>query len=338
MILAIILTLAFLLIPFPQQQKLKGVAKPLAEYHLVSTGVGSFATTLVDHWTDQKISSLSISSERGGLMNYRAGMRPSADAQIKMGDTLGWISSSQVESETARLEGNIATLKASLALERSGSRQSEIEGARLRLAFARTRYEERRKILERSADLLNRNIISQQEYDDDESRERLDSIRISIAEADLASALSGAQTAKLEVIKTRIADETNKLGLQLELLNALTLISPIAGQIHYPMTEDTLWSVQKTDTLLVLIPMNSKDMNVGQFRSELMLQTPEAELLIPAEEIRISQQIYSLGSDQMMLLKIKLANPGGTLRPGQRFDITLKEVSQSVLSLVMELF
>jgi hypothetical protein len=337
-LLAVALTLFLLFTPFPKNHTTTGIVKPLSEYSLISTGTGSFSTVLVDHWTDQQISRQSISSQRGGLMSFSTQKNISRSREIAIGDTLGTIYSSEVEAEIARLQGNIATLNASLALERSGSRQSVINGARLRLAYAKTRYEERKKILQRSADLLSRNIISQQEYDDDESQERLDSIRISIAEADLASALSGAQTAKLEVIKTQIAEEENKLELQLELYNALTLTSPISGRIDFPMSDDILWSVQKTDTLLVWIPVYSKDVTFSAFTGDLIVRAPGFERIIPGDEIQVSQKLYSLGSDQMVLLKARFPQGDPPLQLGERLDIVIKQGSKSVFSHILGLF
>ncbi len=337
-ILAMALALGLLFIPMPQNQHATGVLKPLAEYQLINGSVGSYMTTFIDHWTGQQLKGETISTERGGLLSYRAKPDLAQRSDIAVGDTLGWIHSSEITAEIARLEGNLAILKASLNLERAGSRESVVQAARLRLALARTRYEERKKILSRSADLLSRNIISQQEYDDDESQERLDSIRISIAEADLASALAGAQIAKIEVIKTQIADEARKLELQLELAASLTLTSPLAGQIDFPMDRDILWTIQKTDTLLGLIPVNSRDLDFTKFTGDLTIQTPTWSTDISHESIAISPQLHALGTEQMVLLKVMLPQHEGSLQIGQRVDVVLKQRSRSVMGQITDMF
>jgi hypothetical protein len=210
--IASVLIVVLLFVPFPQGTSLKAVVSAASQYQIISNGSGSYSTIYQDLWRNRALESKTLVPDRGGLVLYTA--KPGlSQGMITVGDTLAWLYSSTLVDKIVSLEGNISTLKASLEFERSGSKETEIQEARLQLTYAQTRLEEQQKILERTRSLLEGNIIPQQEYDLEVRKEKLDAIRVSIAEANLGSALSGAQSRKLDVYRTQIADEEKKLAV-----------------------------------------------------------------------------------------------------------------------------
>lgn len=335
--LSLALLLPLLFFPFPHGSSLKAVVEPVMEYHVLSEGNGSYSTALMDRWTNKTLEGLNFLPDRGGLIQYESNLRMQ-DEVVAAGDTLGWIYASSLLDKIATLKGNISTLKASLEFERSGSKASEVEAARQQLAYAETRHAEQVKVLERAKELLDRNVITLQEYEIDERRERLDAIRISIAQANLGSALSGAQRAKLDVYRSQIADEEQKLNIASDVLSQMTIISPITGQLFFPLDVDSLIMVGKTDTMVAMLPIQGGDTHLLELNTDLELKGSNFEMIVAQDQIKVDNQILRAGNDQLLLLRILVDNSDNKLRSGQLLEVYVRYEKQSVFQMIMDLF
>jgi len=236
------------------------------------------------------------------------------------------------------LEGNINTLKASLEFERSGNKATEIEAARLRLTYAKTRLEEQQKILERSRSLLDGKIIPQQEFDLEVRREKLDAIRVSIAEADLGSALSGAQSRKLDVYRSQIAHEEEKLALAQDVLAQLTLVSPLSGMLFFPISEDTLLSIEQVDTMIVTLPIQGGSSSNINWDAHVALSGTNFRMDISPDQMQVQDHILRVAGEQLILVRIRIDNSAGLLVPGQLLEASVKFTPKSVFQSLKELF
>ncbi len=334
--LAVLLVLILVFVPFPQRSSLKAVVTPSAAFHVLSNGGGAFSTVLMDNWHNKTLASQNFVPQRGGMVQY-AGRGDSKGAVVS-GDTLAHFISSSILDKIATLEGNISTLRAYLEFERSGGRESEIEAARLQLDYAKTRYSEQLKVLERSKILLDRNVITQQEYEIDARKERLNAIRVSIAEADLGSALTGAQISKLEVLRAQITDEENKLFLAKQLLADMTITSPISGQLFYPLDVDSLIMVGKTDSMVIVLPIQRGSQSSIEWQSNLILSGTDFELEVSPDQLSIDNQILGASNAQLVLARIIVDNSDNKLSSGQLLEASISFKSQSLFQIVREMF
>ena len=332
-----VLVLLLLFIPFSQQDTLKAVIIPASEYQILSRGGGTYSTVLTDNWTNQTLGAQNFLPERGGLIQYEA-KRLGSSGSVRIGDTLAWIYSSAVMDKIFTLEGNISNLKASLEFERSGARETEIEAARLELDYAKTRHAEQLKVLERSKILLERNVITLAEYEIDERRERLDAIRVSIAEADLGSVLSGAQSSKLAIFMSQIEDEGRKLSNIKQVLAEMTFTSPISGQLFFPLDPDSLLMVAKTDSMVVILPIQRGLQGGIEWESNLILSGNGFQIEVTPAQILVEKQILRSAGKQLVLAKILLDNSDQKLRSGQLLEASLRYQSRSIFQLLMEMF
>jgi len=336
-LLALLLLLVLVLIPFPHTTSLQALVGPSAEYLVIRQGDGGFMTVERDCWNNRILSSSTWLPERGDLMEYR--LNPVLDAnRIRSGDTLAWINSARLNREILALEGALNTLQATLDFERSGSRAAIIETARRELTYAKTRLEEQQKILERTKSLLDGNIIPQQEYDLEVRKERLESVRVSIAEANLSAALTGAQTSKLEIFRTRIREEQQKLENMRSVLAELTITSPLAGDLHHSLSEDTLLVVRDLETCVIMLPIQSRVKHTLDWSSQVRILIDDEALIIHPEQISLDEEILQLGREQLVVARIRLANPGLRVLPGQRLDASVRYDSKSIFDLIRERF
>ncbi|NQV50170.1 MAG: hypothetical protein HQ507_06715 [Candidatus Marinimicrobia bacterium] len=335
--MAAVLLLILLFIPFSQHDTLKAVVLPALEFQILSIGSGTYATVLTDNWSNQTLTTRSFVPDRGGLIHYEA-RRLRGGGLVTVGDTLAALYSSTVMDKIATLEGNITTLRASLDYERSGARDTEIEAARLGLEYAKTRHAEQLKVLERSKILLERNVITLAEYEIDERRERLDAIRVSIAEADLGSALTGAQSSRLEIFRSQIADEVRKLNITKQVLAEMTLTSPISGHLFFPLDTDSLLMVGNTDSMVVMLPIQKGSQGRVDWGSNLILNGIDFQIEVQPQHISLENQILRSGNNQLVLARILVDNSAQKLRPGQLLETTMRYESRSVFQILKDLF
>ncbi len=335
--LAAVLVLVLLFIPFPQGSTQKAVVMPSAEFQVTASGAGGFSSIFTDLWNNHILSSKDFIPQRGGVIQYERNLELRSET-VDSGDTLGWLISSSVLDRIITLEGNISTLKANLEFEQSGSRQTVIQAARLQLDYARTRHAEQLKILDRSAAMLESGIITQEEFEQDQRRERLNAIRISIAEAELGSALSGSKSSKLDIYRTQIADEERKLELARETLASMTLVSPISGKLNYAEDTDILFTLGKLDTVLVLVPLDGATYSMSEWTSDLSLSGTDFSVVLTPDQVKVTEQILGSGTNQMVLIRARLPNPHGTLIPGQFLEASLKFRAKSVFQILKAMF
>ncbi len=334
--IAAVLLVVLMFVPFPQGTSLKAVATSSKQFQVLSSGNGAYSTLLKDIWKNQTLSSSNWLPDRGGLVAYTANPALSRGS-VAQGDTLGWLYSSTLADKIISLEGNINTLKASLEFEQSGSKATEMEAARLQLSFAKTRLEEQQKILERSKSLHEGKIIPQQEYDLEVRRERLDAIRVSIAEANLGSALSGAQPGKLDVYRSQIADEERKLTLARDVLSQMIFVSPFSGELFFPISQDTLLSIEQVDTLVVMLPIQGGSHSMVEWTSRLTLTGPDFELAVSPNQMQVDDHILRVGGEQLILVRIRIDNTAGVIVPGQLLEALVQFTSKSVFQMLKEM-
>ncbi len=335
--IASVLIVILMFVPFPQGTSLKAVVTASTQFQVISNGNGSYSTFHKDLWRNRTLDSRSLVPDRGGLVLYQANPGLS-QGFVAAGDTLAWIYSSTLADKIVSLEGNINTLKASLEFERSGSKATEIEEARLQLTYAETRLEEQQKILERTKSLLDGKIIPQQEYDLEVRREKLDAIRVSIAEANLGSALSGAQSRKLDVYRAQIADEEEKLELARDVLSHMTFVSPLSGKLSFPLAQDTLMSIDQVDTLVAMLPIQGGSHSTVEWTSQLTLIGPNFKQIVSPEQMQVDDHILRVGSNQLILVRIRIDNTEALLVPGQLLEASVKFSSKSVFQILKDLF
>ena len=336
-VIGTVLLAILLFIPIPQQVSLKAVITASTQFQVITDGNGGFSVTLKDLWQNQVLSTKGLIPERGTFVEYQSNPEVSPGV-VTSGDTLGWFYSSRLMEKLVNLEGNIKTLRATLEFERSGSRASVIEAARQQLTYAKTRLEEQQKILERSRSLLEGNIITQQEYELDVRKERLETVRVSIAEANLGAALSGAQTSKLEVYRTQIADEERKLQVLRDVLAEMTIVSPVNGKLHFPAVGDTLLTVYEVDDVIAVLPMENSIKSMVKWSTDLDLGGSDYDVAVNPDQIHFDEHIYRVGREQLILVQIRIDNAEGQFIPGQLLEASMRYIPQSIFQMIKEMF
>lgn len=280
------LVLLLIVIPIPQNLTLQGVILPAEQFQLVA-GVDGVRTQHLNHQSGRVTSTSWLATTRDGVLDLYVG----SASECASGDTLAFVKDWSLEQDLVELESQLFILSKELEVHESGSKATEIHAAEQRLVYARERARERQRILQRSQDLLEKQIISQQEYDQDLTRSRLDDIRVSIAEADLAAAMSGAQTTVLDLAEARITKARKQFNLMEERADRQYVTAPFDGFIYTSEFSDTLLTLVSDGPWVVYIQTPAEVVLAQAISvSGVQILMPDPQMLNPGIPLRISIQ------------------------------------------------
>jgi multidrug efflux pump subunit AcrA (membrane-fusion protein) len=164
---------------------------------LTSGGSGQLVTSIINYKNGTNRGYNISQFAREGSMHLTFSPLVDTGDFIREGDTIATIYSSETEENLADITGQLATLRATLAVDSNGEKESIVREYELRLAHAREAESNQRLILARQKALLEKNLISQQEYDIAANQESLMVVEIEIARAQLESARTAPNRNKL---------------------------------------------------------------------------------------------------------------------------------------------
>lgn len=75
-----------------------------------------------------------------------------------------------------------------------------------------------------------------------------------------------------------------------------------------------------------------------EWTSQLTLIGPHFELNVSQDQMQVDDHILRVGSQQLILVRIRIDNTEGLLVPGQTLEVSVKFSSKSVFQMLAELF
>jgi hypothetical protein len=262
--------------------------------------------------------------ERGDAFEFHLSANVRAGALIRAGDTIGIARSAAVEQELARLQGELESNTALLALNSTGDKQSVVAEAKQQLAYAERQAEVRQSILERQKSLFERNMISQQEYEIASREAALSAIDIQIAKARLQSVTTGAKREQV------VYDRTRMLALQREIValerrrSLGTLVAPLTGIVMNVASNDTLLIVADTAAYVVMMPVGVREREFLSHEQPVALTTRETGRLPNAVITTIDNSVYTLNAGQVVFVTALLDHTAPTLLHGLTAQCTIE--------------
>ena len=255
-ILCIILSL---LIKLPYDVNMPGKIFASSEWIVLKGNNGQLITQL-NNRESGVVKNYSVQEfERGDNVSFTTLPIYGLGTEVKTDDTIGYVYSNEIQRQIILLKGQIKIARANLQLNLSGEKESIINEAQENLTYQKRKAEEQRKILARKKALFESNLISQQEYEIAEGTAALNDIEISIAEAQLKSALSGAKNQQVDLIKQKINAYEDEIAVWQNRLSDDKLICPISGLITQMTDGDTLFVISDTSAFVILIPIKLQE-------------------------------------------------------------------------------
>jgi len=131
--------------------------------------------------------------ERGDIITFKLSPRISAGFFININDTVGLIQSNEVRRNLTDLQGQLTAKRAELEMYRSGEKESLIEMARQNLITAQKKAEMQTQIAKRQKALYERNLISEEQYEIEQTKVIVMDAEVQLATARLNRLLEGAK-------------------------------------------------------------------------------------------------------------------------------------------------
>lgn len=294
-----------------------GKVVPQREWVLVRGPDGQLISTLSDHLSGRTESCAVVAFDRGDYGTFHLHPTLAIGAAVALGDTIGQIYSHELERQLADLRGQLATELASLALARTGEKESVIQEARLRLEQARLQAEQQRREVTRLQALFDQNLVAGAELEIAMTTLKVQELQFAIAAAQLQTAQTGAREAEVEWIRTRTAALQEELDLLERRAEIATLCAPLRGRFAGAFSGDTLAVIQDTAAYVVLMPVrwtNRSQLAPGQ-TVELQIEGSAAR---PTGAIEYLDRIARTALDgrQFLSARVLVADSTATLVPG----------------------
>ena len=200
-----------------------------------------------------------VSGDPGSSVHFSINPALAPGQVVAIGDTLGSLYSSEIQERLIALNGQLAAARSALAVNASGQKEAIVNEAEQRLAFAQRRHNEQQAILARSRKLFSAGLISQEEHEavETENNRRMD--EITIAEANLEAARTGAKPEQIELSQAHIVALETEIEALKKRAATYTLTAPISGQIFPTFSDNTLLMISDPTKYVALVAVKASD-------------------------------------------------------------------------------
>ncbi len=182
--------------------------------------------------------------------------------EVEVGETVAELSSPSYLSDLAQTKAALRKAKEFYALLQKGARKEAIQQAKDKVAQIQSELKLKEKELSRFSDLHQKNLISNQELEEVQTKVSVLSNQLKIAQNELKIMRNGARPEELSMAEAEIGKLEAKLKFLEDQISASQIKSPIQGVITSISSGDNLLSIANLDTMRVLIKLSEKDLDV----------------------------------------------------------------------------
>lgn len=265
-IIVIILVLIIIPIKFPQSISVRGRVFPEKTFMIIKSNNGDLNTLLTDNklGVTEQLSNYQI--ERGDKFSFSLNNLEKM-SEIEKNSKIASITSSVMDEEIIELKSELNNQSAYLKVLESSEKNELVKAAESRLNLAEQKVLENLKIFNRQKALLNKDLISQEDFDIAEGNLNLAKIEVRIAKEELNSVKTGEKKEEIDFVKTRIEGLKNQLEILSNRRTDYEITSPIKGFLVKNFNSDTLLTIQQNVNPIFNFPIKLTDVDqifVGQ--------------------------------------------------------------------------
>lgn len=235
---------------------------------------------------------------------------------VSVGDTVGWISSSETQERLVVLNGQLAAAQQMLAVNASGQKSAVITEAEQRLRAAQRQRDEYQSTLARYKTLFDRNLIAAGEYEAVQSNaHRLDD-DIAIATAGLEAARTGAKPEQVALAESNVAALKNEISAINSRAATFTLRTPINGIVVPTSSGDTLLTIASTSSCVAMVPIRWIDYPRVAAVKEPRITISGYSTPVEGKVIAINREMQNFYGQPVVMATAVLGSQPGDLLPG----------------------
>ncbi|MFO7888867.1 MAG: hypothetical protein R6V04_00850 [bacterium] len=315
-IIGICLIIIFMLIKIPLHISTIGSLHPQSEWKIVKSNPDEVIISLHNYLTTEAGDIKSFIFNRGDVVNIKINSSIKHGELVKSGDTIGVIHSANLEERLAELNGNLIKANATLKSYKTGEKQSLVDEAEHNIIHAKLQVTEQKTIVSRMKELLEKNLVSKEEYEIAENRLALYKAEVKIAEAQLNTVTTGVKKGLIEQIKAEIKFYHKQLSILKDKKKDYNLISPIEGNVNRFFNSDTLLLIQDLSTMIICFPCklyHYHDVKIGQ---KVLFFSPGLSLKHYAKIVRKDSAVKLYNNQQTMYAYAEINKPNIVIYPG----------------------
>ena len=227
------------------------------------------------------------------------------------------LSSPSYLSDLAQTKEALIKAEQYYALLQKGARRETVQQAKTRVAQIKSELQLKEKELSRLSDLHQKNLISNQDLEEVQTRYSVLSNQLKIAKNELKIMQNGARPEELSMAEAEIRKLRAKAQFQESQIVASQIRSPIRGVVASLSSGDNILTVANLDTMRVLIKVSEKDFDVLKEGLPVKLKIRSYPVrTFWGKVFRISQMAEVEGARKTFLVTCKIENKDYLLRPG----------------------
>jgi putative peptide zinc metalloprotease protein len=277
-IVIVTLIIVIFIIPFPRNVGGDVIVRPVAEYTItLFSGQGLLEAKLRLGGVARQFNTEHIQLSTGDLSVLRLTPLVQEGDDIRKGDTLAAIASTQVSSNLQAARAELQRLNGELALAQSPPKPEEIATAQAAVAAARASVDQLEKDNDRNKSLYEKNLISGQEVEHGQSLLDVARSNLEETEAKLQLLKSPPKPEEIGILKSKIATQEANISLLMSQAAAQVITSPIDGIVTALYRNNLLFRISDMSKIEVSIPITDNYL----------------EYVEPDADVRIKVRTYS---------------------------------------------
>jgi hypothetical protein len=242
---------------------------------------------------------------------------------IEIGDTVGWVSSSEMQERLVVLNGQLAAAQRQLEVNATGQKAEVVNEAQQRLEAAKRRRAEYQVTVERTQTMLDGNLIAHREYERVISESHVLDDAITLAQANLDVARSGAKPEQIALIEANIVAIREEIRAIHAKASGYTVRAPIEGTIAATFAGDTLLTIAASRHYVALIPIRWSDYPRVAAVHAAAVTIPGFSRPVHGKVIALGHEVQALGNERVVMATALLDEPPADLLPGSLVRCTI---------------
>jgi HlyD family secretion protein len=261
--------------------------------------------------------------------------------RVKKDQVIARLDDTDLSHEVEIRKADLAVAQAALAELRAGSRPQEIAVARAAAASAKAQLEDVENNFRRIRTLLERKLVTEQEFDSAQTRVTVARSQVKEAEERLALAVEGPRKETIQQAVARTAQAKAALALAQTRLGYATLYSPLAGVVlskniepgEYVVPGTSIVTVGDLVNVWLRAYINETDLGRIELGQKVRVTTDtwpdkvyDGTLAFISSEAEFTPKNVQTRQERVKLVyrvKIKITNTNMELKPGMPGDATI---------------
>ncbi|MBI3232936.1 MAG: hypothetical protein HYZ42_02665 [Bacteroidetes bacterium] len=340
-IVLLLLVIRFLPLKVPYNIYATGKVFANKEWVLGRTTDGRILSTMKDNVLDQISNYGGREFMRGDLFDFELEPGLKEKNYLKEGDIIGRLYSNELASQLTKLENDLKVEQAGYEVYATGEKPEIINEAISNKKLSQERFNNQRRLFERTEKLYKDSLISRQEYEIAKNNIDLLKLDIEIQEARLMKLQSGDKKQQLELIQARINSISNQIVMLKQRLEKFAVKAPFGGMLQHKKGAisdvEILTTLLDTSELIVITPIQFKEVQYLKLDDKVRLFLFHSDEEIEGKITNIDNVIQLVGGRQAVYITSKISSKDKLIIPGMftqtqihADDITLWDYSKRI--------